>query len=82
MKILKLSGFGVAAAAALLAWRGTHDYALTKGLRTGERMAGIPLGIASDAIYSSLFLTSAAIWIVQGKSALSSGSASSTTAAQ
>jgi glycosyltransferase involved in cell wall biosynthesis len=74
--------FGTAAVAALLAWRGVHDYALTKGLRAGERLAGIPLGIASDAIYSTLFLTSAAIWIAQGKSALSGNSASSTTAAQ
>jgi glycosyltransferase involved in cell wall biosynthesis len=76
------NGFAIAAVLALLAWRGVHDFNLTHGLRLHERLAGIPFGIASDVIYSTLFLTSAALWIFQGKSALSGGAASSTTAAR
>lgn len=76
-----VSGFGLITAALLLAWRAVHDFGLTQGLRPAERLAGIPLGIASDAIYSTLFLVSAVLWVLQGKSALRGGAPASNKAA-
>lgn len=58
-------------AAALIAVRVVHHWRLGDGLRLGERLATVPLGLACDVIYSVAFCSSAALWVLRGKSALS-----------
>jgi glycosyltransferase involved in cell wall biosynthesis len=50
--------------------RALYHRGLTTDLGPGERFAAIPLGLCCDVIYSTSFLTSALLWVVQGKSAL------------
>ena len=62
-----IAGIGTAA---LIAWRAIHDFGLSRGLTGLERLLSVPLGLASDLIYGSVFLTSAVLWVLQGKSSL------------
>jgi len=50
--------------------RALYYRSLTTDLRPAERLAAMPLGLACDLIYSASFLTSAALWVLQGKSML------------
>ena len=64
----------VLALAALLGFvavRLVHFWRLTSGLRTNERVAALPLGLASDAIYSAAFNSGVLLWVMRGKSRLS-----------
>jgi glycosyltransferase involved in cell wall biosynthesis len=59
------------AGAGLVVVRIIHHFRLSAGLRVGERVAAVPLGLACDVIYSAAFCSSAAQWVLSGKSALS-----------
>jgi glycosyltransferase involved in cell wall biosynthesis len=63
----------IAMAALLLfiAVRVVHFWRLTTGLRFGERLASLPLGLASDVIYSVAFNSGVVLWVMRGKSRLS-----------
>lgn len=63
--------FGLAVLA-LVAVRCVHFWRLTADLRLGERLAALPLGLASDAIYSAAFDSGVVLWVLRGKSRLSS----------
>jgi glycosyltransferase involved in cell wall biosynthesis len=56
----------------LVAVRCVHFWRLTADLRVGERLAALPLGLASDAIYSAAFDSGVVLWVLRGKSRLSS----------
>jgi hypothetical protein len=57
---------------ALTGIRLVHFWRLASDLRIGERLAALPLGIVSDVIYCAAFHTGAALWVLRGKSRLSS----------
>jgi len=64
--------------AAVLAWlvvRCVHFWRLTSDLRLGERLAALPLGLASDGIYSAAFNSGVVLWVLRGKSRLSASHA-------
>lgn len=59
---------------AVLAWlavRCVHFWRLASDLRPGERLAALPLGLASDVIYSAAFNSGIVLWVLRGKSRLS-----------
>ncbi len=57
----------------LLIQRLWHYYGLAGDLRSIERLAALPLGLCSDAIYSVAFIGSAIGWVLSGKSVMSAG---------
>ena len=57
---------------AFVAVRCVHFWRLTSDLRLGERLAALPLGLASDAIYSAAFNSGVVLWVLRGKSLFSS----------
>lgn len=56
---------------AFIAVRCVHFWRLASDLRFGERLASIPLGLASDVIYSAAFNSGVVLWVLRGKSRLS-----------
>jgi glycosyltransferase involved in cell wall biosynthesis len=62
----------LAALLAFVAVRCVHFWRLTSDLRRGERLAALPLGLASDAIYSAAFNSGVVLWVLRGKSRFSS----------
>jgi glycosyltransferase involved in cell wall biosynthesis len=61
----------LAALIAFVAVRCVHFWRLTPDLHVGERLAALPLGLASDCIYSAAFNSGVVLWVLRGKSRFS-----------
>jgi glycosyltransferase involved in cell wall biosynthesis len=67
-------GLALAALLAVVFVRFVHFWRLASDLRIGERVAALPLGLASDTIYSAAFNSSVVLWVLRGKSRFSPAS--------